>query len=27
MKTFSATPKDIEKTWILIDAAGLVVGR
>jgi len=27
MKTFSATPKDIEKSWILIDAAGLVVGR
>ena len=27
MKTFSATPKDIEKSWILIDAKGLVVGR
>ena len=27
MKTFSATPKDIEKSWILIDADGLVVGR
>src|SRR3989442_7828575 len=27
MKTFSATPKDIKKTWIIIDAAGLVVGR
>ena len=27
MKTFSATPKDIEKSWILIDANGLVVGR
>ena len=27
MKTFSATPKDIEKSWILIDAGGLVVGR
>ena len=27
MKTFSATPKDIEKNWILIDANGLVVGR
>jgi large subunit ribosomal protein L13 len=27
MKTFSATPKDIEKSWILIDASGLVVGR
>ncbi|MFZ2019139.1 MAG: 50S ribosomal protein L13 [Methyloceanibacter sp.] len=27
MNTFSATPKDIEKSWILIDADGLVVGR
>ena len=27
MKTYSATPKDIDKSWILIDAAGLVVGR
>lgn len=27
MVTFSATPKDIEKFWILIDANGLVVGR
>ena len=27
MKTFSATPEDIEKSWILIDAGGLVVGR
>jgi large subunit ribosomal protein L13 len=27
MKTFSATPKDIKKFWILIDADGLVVGR
>ena len=27
MKTFSATPKDIEKKWILIDAEGVVVGR
>jgi large subunit ribosomal protein L13 len=27
MKTLSATPKDIEKSWILIDAGGLVVGR
>ncbi len=27
MKTYSATPKDIEKSWILIDASGLVVGR
>lgn len=27
MKTYSATPKDIEKSWILIDADGLVLGR
>ncbi len=27
MKTFSATPADIEKTWILIDAEGVVLGR
>jgi len=27
MKTYSATPKDIEKSWVLIDAGGLVVGR
>ena len=27
MRTLSATPKDIEKSWILIDAGGLVVGR
>jgi len=27
MKTYSATPKDIEKKWILIDAEGLVLGR
>jgi len=27
MKTYSATPQDIEKSWILIDADGLVVGR
>ena len=27
MKTYSATPKDIEKSWILIDANGLVVGN
>ena len=27
MKTFSATPADIEKKWILIDAEGLVLGR
>ena len=27
MKTYSATPADIEKKWIVIDASGLVVGR
>ena len=27
MKTFFATPNDIEKSWVLIDASGLVVGR
>lgn len=27
MKTFTATPKDIEKKWLLIDAEGLVLGR
>ena len=27
MKTFSASPKDIKKSWFLIDAKGLVVGR
>ncbi len=27
MKTFSATPADIEKSWILIDAEGIVLGR
>jgi large subunit ribosomal protein L13 len=27
MKTFSATPADIDKKWVLIDAQGLVVGR
>lgn len=26
-KTFSAKPADIEKSWVLIDAEGLVVGR
>ena len=26
MKTFSATPADIEKNWILIDAEGVVLG-
>ena len=27
MKTYSATPSDIEKKWILIDADGVVLGR
>ncbi len=27
MKTFTATPADIEKSWILIDAEGVVLGR
>jgi len=27
MKTFSATPKDIDKSWTVIDAEGLIVGR
>ncbi len=27
MKTFTATPSDIEKKWILIDAEGVVLGR
>ena len=27
MKTFCATPKDIERAWHLIDADGLVLGR
>jgi large subunit ribosomal protein L13 len=27
MKTYTAKPADIEKKWIVIDAAGLVVGR
>ena len=27
MKTYSATPSDIDKQWVLIDADGLVVGR
>ncbi len=27
MKTFTATPKNIEKKWFLIDANGLVLGR
>ncbi|NKX46238.1 50S ribosomal protein L13 [Roseicyclus persicicus] len=27
MKTFSATPADIEKEWVVIDAEGVVLGR
>lgn len=27
MKTFSATPADIEKGWVVIDAEGVVLGR
>lgn len=27
MKTFSATPADIDKKWVLIDAEGVVLGR
>src|SRR5688500_19250230 len=27
MKTFSATPKDIERRWFLVDAEGVVLGR
>jgi len=27
MKTFTATPADISKKWILIDAEGVVLGR
>lgn len=27
MKTFSAKPTDIDKSWVLIDADGLVLGR
>ena len=27
MKTFSATPADIDKDWIVIDAEGVVLGR
>ena len=27
MKTYSATPKDIERAWYVIDAEGLVLGR
>lgn len=27
MKTFSATPADIEKKWFVVDAEGVVLGR
>jgi len=27
MKTFTATPADIDKKWILIDAEGVILGR
>ncbi|MEX5729019.1 large subunit ribosomal protein L13 [Rhodovulum iodosum] len=27
MKTYTATPADIEKKWIIIDAEGVVLGR
>jgi large subunit ribosomal protein L13 len=27
MKTFTATPADIEKKWVVIDADGVVLGR
>ncbi len=27
MKTFSATPKDIKKDWVIINAEGVVLGR
>ena len=27
MKTFTATPADIDKKWIIIDAEGIVLGR
>jgi len=27
MKTFSATPADIEKKWFVIDAEGIILGR
>ena len=27
MKTYTATPADIEKNWILVDAEGVVLGR
>lgn len=27
MKTYSATPSEIEKSWVVIDAEGVVLGR
>jgi large subunit ribosomal protein L13 len=27
MKTFSATPKDIERRWYVVDADGMILGR
>ena len=27
MKTYTATPKDIDRRWILVDADGMVLGR
>jgi large subunit ribosomal protein L13 len=27
MKTFTATPKDIQRRWFLIDADGMILGR
>ena len=27
MKTYSATPKDIKKEWVMFDAEGVVLGR
>jgi large subunit ribosomal protein L13 len=27
MKTYSATPKDIKKEWLMFDAEGVVLGR
>ena len=27
MKTYSARPSEVDKKWVMIDAAGLVVGR
>ena len=27
MKTFTATPRDIEQHWVLVDAEGMVLGR